>query len=251
MNLNLKEKVVIITGGSRGIGEGLVKAFAEEGCKVYFTYIKNVDRSNNIIEELSEKNLHVKGFQIDGTKIIDVRKFIEMVYKNEGKIDVLINNAGYIPRELFHNTTEDVWKKCIDTNINGIYNYCKNVLKYMVFNKNGSIINISSLSANQPSIGQSAYGASKAAIESLSKVLAIEYGKKNIRINTVAPALVLEKSEHRNIRQEKLDEILKKTPLNRFAAINDVVNSVMFLASDEANYLTGIQLLVTGGRHLI
>lgn len=121
----------------------------------------------------------------------------------------------------------------------------------MVNKKNGVIINVSSLSADRPSIGQAAYAASKGAIESLSKVLAIENGRKNIRINTIAPALVLEEAFHRNIREEKLKEILSKTPLHRFASVEDVVNTVVFLVSDEAKYLTGIQIPITGGRHLI
>ena len=251
MEVHLNGKVVVITGGTGLIGEGLVKRFVNEGCKVYFTYLKSKEKANVLEKTLKEEGKNIKGICVDGVDLKAVENFIKVVINDEKKIDVLINNAGYIPRELFSNTTIETWDRAMEVNVKSAYNYCKTVLKHMVNKKNGVIINVSSLSADRPSIGQAAYAASKGAIESLSKVLAIENGRKNIRINTIAPALVLEEAFHRNIREEKLKEILSKTPLHRFASVEDVVNTVVFLVSDEAKYLTGIQIPITGGRHLI
>ena len=243
------DKIVIITGGSRGIGKGLVEAYARENCKTYFTYLSSVSNAQKIEDDLQEEGLFVKGMQVDGRNEGDVKEFISRVVDEHNKVDILVNNAGYIPRGLFLNTTKGIWDKTIDTNLNGVFNYCQEVLKHMMLKKEGVILNISSVSALHPGKGQAAYSASKAAIESLTKLLAMEYGKYNIRVNSIAPGLI-ETEVFKSITASIKGEILKKTPLNRFGIVEDVTNSALFLSSEKAEFITGIQLLVTGGRHL-
>ncbi|EGD47357.1 short-chain dehydrogenase/reductase SDR [Ruminiclostridium papyrosolvens DSM 2782] len=250
MEISFSDKVVIITGGSRGIGKDLVRAFAQANAKVYFTYLTNGEKAQNVVDEFSRRYAAtIKANAVDGRSKEDVHNFIETVITENKKIDVLINSAGYIPRGLFLNTSEDVWKNAIESNVSSIYNYCTNVLKYMLLEKGGCIINISSVSAHFPAKGQAAYSASKGAIESLTKALALEYGKYNIRVNTIAPGLV-ETEVVKTISNQVKQEILKRTPLGRFGRAEDVSNTALFLASENASYITGTQLLVTGGRHL-
>lgn len=137
----------------------------------------------------------------------------------------------------------------LDSNVNSIFHYSKYVLKHMILQKSGCIINISSVSAHFPAKGQAAYSTSKGAIESLTKALALEYGKYNIRVNTIAPGLI-ETEVVKTISPKVKSEILTKTPLGRFGRADDISNLALFLSSERASYITGTQILVTGGRHL-
>ena len=243
-------KVTVITGGSRGIGKGLVKAYAKSGSIVYFTYLTNEDSALELQENLTTFGYKVYAYKVDNTCTNSITNFISKIISEVGKIDILINNAGYIPRGLFNNTTGTTMNKAIDINFFGVNYFCSAVLKYMVKQKNGVILNISSLSAFRPVKGQAAYSASKAAIESLSKVLALEYGRYNIRVNTIAPGLI-ETDVVKSISDKLKDDILQKTPLRRFGSIEDVSNAALFLSSDQAKFITGTQLLITGGKHLL
>ncbi|MCM3135795.1 SDR family oxidoreductase [Paenibacillus polysaccharolyticus] len=249
MNLNLEDKVVVITGGSRGIGKGLVEAFARYRCKVYFTYLSSSKSAEDLARSLNEQGFFVRPFKVDGISLEEVKTFINDIISDEKRIDILINNAGYIPRGLFLGTAEETFKHTIDSNLLGVYNYCQSVLKNMILNKQGVILNITTVSSYQPSKGQAAYSASKAAIESLTKVLALEYGKYNIRVNSIAPGLI-ETEIVKSISDKVKSDILLKTPLDRFGSVEDVSDSALFLASEKAAYITGVQLLVTGGKHL-
>lgn len=249
MNINMSDKIVVVTGGSRGIGREIVKTFTELGAYVYFTYLSNEGAAKELEASLLSKGLKVQGEKVNNCSLEQVNLFVEKVINEQKRIDILVNNAGYIPRGLFLKTSETVWKKAIDTNLGGVYNYCSTVLKHMILQKSGNIINISTVSALQPSIGQAAYSASKAAIESLTRTLAMEHGKYNIRVNSIAPGLI-QTEIVKGITQEVKDGVLKKTPLARLGNLKDIADAAVFLASDFSSYITGIQLLVTGGRHL-
>lgn len=250
MNINLSDKVVIITGGSNGIGKELVKTFARENSKVVFTYLSSEEKAKELEEEMKMELLCVEGFKVNNRSSNEINKFIKEVAGKYRKIDVLVNNAGFIPRGLFLSTSKEIIEKTVETNTYGTINYCKAVLRYMMLNKNGCIINITSVSSLQPSMGQAAYSLSKAAIESLTKTMAIEYGKYNIRINTIAPGLV-DTDIVKSITSKRKSDILGSTPLGKNASPTDIANAAIFLSSEMASHITGIQLLVTGGRHLI
>ena len=249
MNIDLSGKVAIVTGGSRGIGKEIVTAFAENGAIVYFTYLTNAARAKDLEKELNSRGHNVFSEKVDNCSLEHVNMFAKKVINEQKHIDILVNNAGYIPRGLFLKTSEIVWKKAIDTNLGGVYNYCSAILKYMILQKQGNIINISTVSALQPSPGQAAYSASKAAIESLTRTLAMEHGKYNIRVNSIAPGLI-QTEIVKSISKDIKDAVLQKTPIGRFGTSEDIANAAMLLASDVSSYITGVQLLVTGGRHL-
>ncbi len=250
MESTFSGNTVVITGGSRGLGKEMVRAFAEAGANVYFTYLSNHEKARNVEKEYSEQyNTVIRAQSVDGRSREAVKSFIDSVLGETGKVDILINCAGYIARGFFLNTSEDVWKNTIDSNINSIYNYCMSVLKPMILQRKGCIINISSVSALFPAKGQAAYSASKGAVESLTKALALEYGCYNVRVNTIAPGLI-ETEVVKTISSKVKKEILNRTPLGRFGRADDVSNLALFLASENASYITGAQFLVTGGRHL-
>lgn len=250
MEINLSDKVVIITGGSNGIGKALVRAFAREKCKVIFTYLNSEEKAKELEEEMRSQLLCVEGYRVDNRASDEISAFVKKVAEKYKRIDVLVNNAGFISRGLFLNTSNEVIEKTVETNTYGTVNFCKAVLKYMMLNKSGSIINMTSVSSLQPSVGQAAYSLSKAAIESLTKTMAIEYGKYNIRVNAIAPGLV-DTDVVKSITEKRKKEIQKYTPLGKNASTDDISNAAIFLASEMASHITGIQLLVTGGRHLI
>lgn len=247
--MSVDGKVVVITGGSKGIGKGLVEAFAKAGATVYYTYLTNEESAFELQDNLSTLGHLTYAHHVDNSCSSSVSSFISNVISNTGKVDILINNAGFIPRGLFLNTSTTVMSKAFDVNFNGVSNFCNAVLKNMVKHKSGVILNISSLSAIRPAKGQAAYSASKAAIETLSNVLALEYGRYNIRVNTIAPGLV-ETDVVKTLSEKLKEDIIQKTPLRRLGSIEDVCNAALFLASDQAKFITGTQLLLTGGKHL-
>jgi 3-oxoacyl-[acyl-carrier protein] reductase len=246
---SLSNKVVLINGGSRGIGAGMVKAFSQQGSTVYFTYNKNDDAAQDLVSSCAKNPGRVYSKKIDSRSAEFVEQVVKEIWKQENSIDILINNAAVIPRGLFLNISKQIWKDTMECNINGAYNYCFNSLKYMMKKKQGVIINISSVSGQHPGKGQAAYSTSKGAIESFTKVLALEYGHYNIRVNAIAPGFI-ETEIHNPILPEVKNEILKRTPLGRYGSISDITNATLFIASDNASYITGITLYVTGGRHL-
>ncbi|WP_379134451.1 SDR family NAD(P)-dependent oxidoreductase [Paenibacillus sp. sgz500958] len=250
MNIDFSGKVVIITGGSRGIGRGLVHNFARANAIVYFTYLSNEDKAATVIEECKKQyGADVVGLKVDGTSKEDVDNFVKMVWNTHKRMDVVVNNAAWIPRGLFLQMSEGNWIDGINANLNSVIYFCSSAIKFMILKKSGSIINISSRSALQPGRGQAVYSATKGAVESLTKVLALEYGPYNIRVNTLAPGLV-ETDVVDTMQSELKQKILDRTPLGRFGTADDISNAALFLASDYASYITGTQLLVTGGRHL-
>ncbi len=250
MLIDISEKVVVITGGSSGIGKEFVRKFADEGCKVIFTYLNNEISANELKAELTEQGKSVECYKVNNAVREEIDAFTRTIMKKYSKIDVLINNAGFISKGLFLNTSNEVFEKAIAVNLMGTLNYCKSVLKGMMMHRSGSIINISTISALRPSLGQSAYSISKAGIESLTYSLAQECGKYGVRINTIAPGLVATDIIE-SMTQKRKDKILSMTPLGRNATPEDIFNAALFLASDLSSYITGVQLLVTGGRHLL
>lgn len=250
MNIDFSGKVVIITGGSRGIGRGLVTHFARAHATVYFTYLSNEDLAAAVVHECKEHyDAEVTGVRVDGRSGPDVESFMDTVWQAHKRIDVVVNNAAWIPRGLFLQMSGQDWSEGINANLNSVIAFCSSAIKYMIPAKSGSIINISSRSALHPGRGQAVYSATKGAVESLTKVLALEYGSYNIRVNTIAPGLI-ETDVAGTMQTELKKKIVERTPLGRIGTVDDVGSAVLFLASDYASYITGTQLLVTGGRHL-
>ena len=244
MERSMKNRVVLITGGSRGIGAELVRSFCSLGAKVYFTFKSNQQAAQEIMNSTG-----AIGKKVDGSNEKEVKEFCDYVGKEHKVIDVLVNNAGSVPRALLVDTTVDVFKSAFLSNVGGVFNFSRSCLKYLLKSSYPSIINISSVASNRPNRGLGVYCCTKGAIESLSQVMALEFAPYKIRVNTVAPGLV--KTEvSKDITDETKERILERTPLKRFGEVQDIAGAVVFLASDMAKFITGIQLYVTGGKHL-
>ncbi len=243
MDLDYSGKVIVITGGSRGIGRQLVAAFCNLNATVYYTY-RSAEQFNPSVFD-TVKGQQPTGIQVDARSADEVEAFTSDVWKKDQAIDVLINNAAFIWRADFLNTTEEIWNKSVQTNIMGVVNHCTSALKYMIKNKSGSIINISTVCSDHPIKGQAAYSSTKNAVESLTKAISIEYGSFGIRANTISPGLIV--TEKQKIVTE---EDVKKIPLQRVGYAADVCHAAAFLGSTYADYITGADLLVTGGSHL-
>ena len=243
--INFENKKVIVTGATGGIGNSVVEKFIEMKANVLATG-RNVDK----LEELKKKFKNLKILSFDTSKHEDIEKFIDNA-SNElgGSVDILVNNAGVNQDNLSIRMEIEQWKKVIDINLTSTFLLSKFAIKKMLKNKYGKIVNITSVIGHTGNVGQSNYAASKAAIISMSKSLALEYAKKNITINCISPGYIT--TNMTDQISEKWKEIIKsKIPMDKFGLPKDVANTVIFLSSDEANYITGQTIHVNGGMYM-
>tara|TARA_B100000941_G_scaffold290439_1_gene272448 strand:- start:2607 stop:3353 length:747 start_codon:yes stop_codon:yes gene_type:complete len=245
LNLNLKNKVVIITGASRGIGKSIAKGFFDNNCKVALISRNKKDLidTKNII---GDKSNNIQLFPCDISNFFDVQNAINKVIQYYGNIDILINNAGITKDNLILRMKEEDWDTVVDVNLKGCFNTVKAVVKQMIRNKKGSIINISSVVGLIGNSGQTNYAASKAGIFGLTKSLAKELGSRNITVNTIAPGYV-ETSMTEKLSANIKNDLYKNIPLKRLGSAEDIANLVLFLSSEKASYITGQIMNVDGG----
>ena len=242
--MSLKNKKVIITGATGGIGYSLVKKFFDSGSKVLATGT-NEKKLNELKNEYN--NIIIEKFRLDEHQ--NIENFIETVDKKLGGLDILINNAGITLDGLSIRLPEENWKKVLDINLTSTFLMCKFAIKKMLRNKSGKIVNISSIVGHTGNLGQANYSASKAGIIAFSKSLAIEYAKKNININCVSPGFI--KTEMTDKIPDEFKKILiSKIPSGDLGTGDDVSNCVAFLASDMANYINGETIHVNGGMYM-
>jgi 3-oxoacyl-[acyl-carrier protein] reductase len=240
----LDGKTALITGGSRGIGEALVRAFVEHGAKVAFTYISagSAARAEALATELGE---NAKAYQSDAGNYAQAEALVGQVIKDFGKLDIVVNNAGITRDTLMLRMTEEQWDEVIQTNLKSVFNLTKHALKPMI-RTGGSIINMSSVVGVFGQQGQANYAASKAGIIGFSKSIAKEYGSRGIRCNAVAPGFIA--TEMTDALDEKTKEnYLASIPLKRLGSGADIANTCIFLASDMGAYITGQVISVCGG----
>ena len=229
----MEHKKVIVTGGNRGIGKGIVLSLLDQGYLVLAT-----SRDSKKFD-ISHQNLEVANLDVcDQASIDDFQKIV-----NDFDPDILINNAGITKDNLFLRMTEDDWAEVIDTNLNSVFRMTKLVVRGMLKKKWGRIINISSISGSMGNPGQTNYSASKAGVEAFSRSLAKELGSRNITVNSVAPGFIQTDMTQGLIEEE----ITKKIPLQRVGSVEDVASLINFLVSEESNYITGQTLVVDGG----
>jgi 3-oxoacyl-[acyl-carrier protein] reductase len=242
MNI-LQGKVALVTGGSRGIGEAIVRKFAEYGASVAFTYVSagSAARSEALAAELGDK---VKAYQSDAGNYAQAESLIQQVIKDFGRLDILVNNAGITRDTLMLRMTEEQWDQVMETNLKSVFNLTKHALKPMI-RTGGSIINMSSVVGVFGQQGQANYAASKAGIIGFSKSIAKEYGSRNIRCNAVAPGFI--ETEMTAALDDKTKEnYLNSIPLKRLGSGDDVANACAFLASDLGAYISGQVISVCG-----
>ncbi len=242
--MNLKDKKILITGATGGIGYSLVKKFYELGSAILATGT-NEDKLDKLKSEF--KNIKIKSFKLDQHS--EIEKFVDSCYLELGGIDVLTNNAGITLDNLSIRLTDENWKKVIDINLTSTFLMCKQAIKKMLKNKQGKIINITSIVAHTGNLGQANYAASKAGIIGFSKSLAIEYARKNININCISPGFI--KTEMTDKIKEEFKEILvSKIPRGDLGKGEDVANCAAFLASEMSDYITGETIHVNGGMYM-
>lgn len=243
----LDGKIALITGGSRGIGEALVRKFVEHGAKVAFTYVSagSAARSEALASELGDA---ARAYQSDAGDYAQAEALIAQVLKDFGKLDIVINNAGITRDTLMLRMTEQQWDEVIQTNLKSVFNLTKHCLKPMI-RTGGSIINMSSVVGVFGQQGQANYAASKAGIIGFSKSIAKEYGSRGIRCNAVAPGFIA--TEMTDALDEKTrDSYLASIPLKRLGSGDDMANTCIFLASDMGAYITGQVISVCGGLNM-
>lgn len=245
----LDQKVAIVTGGSRGIGEAIVNKFAEQGCSVAFTYVSDssAEKAKQLCDKWSGSGINMKAFQSDAGRYSDCENLIHQVLEEWGHIDVLVNNAGISKDNLLMRMSEEQWDSVMEINLKSVFNMTKHVMRPMMKAKSGSIINMSSVIGMMGNGGQSSYAASKAGIIGFTKSIAKELGSRNIRCNAIAPGFVETDMTAYLKDGEGAEKYKEGIPLNRFAKGEDIANACLFLASDLAAYITGDVLNVSGG----
>jgi 3-oxoacyl-[acyl-carrier protein] reductase len=242
----LEGKTALITGASRGIGKAIAQKFAKEGADIAITNIVEDDEFTNTINEIKKFNVRVKGYISNASNFEDSQKAVNEIIKDFGKIDILVNNAGITKDTLLMRMTEDQWDAVISVNLKSVFNLTKAVMMAMLKQKNGSIINMSSVVGVSGNAGQSNYSASKAGILGFTKSVAKELGSRNIRCNSIAPGFILTEMTE-NLPADIKSDWINKIPLKRGGTPEDVANTALFLASDLSSYVTGQTIHVCGG----
>ena len=243
--MNLENKKIIITGATGGIGNSIVKTLSDSGAKILATGTR-LEK----LEELKSKFKNTDILKFDISKGEEIEEFIENATKQlGGGLDCLVNNAGITQDNLAIRMNIDEWKKVININLTSTFLLSKFAVKKMLKNKYGKIINITSVVGHTGNLGQANYTASKAGIVAMSKSLAIEYAKKNININCISPGFI--KTDMTDKIDEKFKEtIISKIPSSRLGEPEDIANAVLFLASDQSNYINGETIHVNGGMYM-
>ena len=248
--MDLKGKTAFVTGSSRGIGRAIALKLASLGAKLGVHCVKNIELANDLAKEIEAAGGEVLILQGD---VSDSRSAYEMIEKFTDKfekIDVLVNNAGIVKDCPLAGMEDDDWQKVIDVNLTGTFNMCRAAAKHMMMKRYGRIINISSFIATKGGRGQSNYVASKAGMEALTRSMAVELGGRGITVNSVCPGAIETDMSKDSISANR-EKITSVIPLKRLGTAEEVASLVSFLASDEASYVTGESIGVTGGLGLL
>ena len=238
-----EKKLALVTGGSRGIGKACALELAKSGCDVVINYAGNVEAANQTVEELKALGVNAEAYKFDVSNQEEVNENIAMIVEKYGRIDVLVNNAGITRDDLFIRMDSDKWNAVIDTNLSSAFYVSKPVVKLMMKQRSGAIINMASVVGVYGNLGQANYSAAKAGLIGFTKSLAKELGSRNIRVNAVAPGFI---KTDMTKDLANTEEYAKLIPLKRMGEAEDIAKAVKFLALD-ADYVTGQVLEVDGG----
>jgi 3-oxoacyl-[acyl-carrier protein] reductase len=246
MDSGLAGKVVIVTGGSRGIGRAIVELFSAEGADVTFLFRENTTAAAEVVAAGRAAGRQITAEQVDVRDAQGCTEAVERVAERCGHIDVLVNNAGLVRDNLLGLLDDDDLRTVLDTNIGGIFNVTRAVVPHMIARRAGKIINVSSVAGEKGGRGQTNYAASKGAVNAFTRALAVELAPRRITVNTVAPG-VIETDMSQAIRDRAGEEVKSRILLRRFGTPIDVAYAIWFLASRYADYITGVVLHVDGG----
>lgn len=241
----LEGKTAVITGAARGIGKAIALKMAEHGAHIAFTDLEYNDAAKEVEKQLSDLGVKAKGYASDASKFEETQNLVDEIQKEFGSIDILVNNAGITMDTLMMRMTEQQWDAVISVNLKSVFNFTKAAQKYMLKQKSGSIINMSSVVGVSGNAGQANYSASKAGIIGFTKSVAKEVGSRNIRCNAIAPGFIITEMT------AKLPEDVRKAweqqiPLRRGGTPEDVANTTLYLASDLSTYVSGQVINVCG-----
>lgn len=243
--MRLQGKVAIVTGSSRGIGKGTLLKFAREGAKVVVCDI-NLESCQQVADEAKALGAEAMAFKVDVTNRAEIDKMVASVKAKWGRIDILVNNAGITADGMFKKMTEDMFDRVINVNLKGVYNCAQAVLETMTEQNYGVILNATSVVGLYGNVGQTNYAAAKWGVIGMTKTWAKELGRKGIRVNAVAPGFI-KTPMIEGVPDKVLEALKEKAPLQRLGEIDDIANAYLFLATDEASYITGTVLSVDGG----
>ncbi|OGU18942.1 MAG: 3-oxoacyl-[acyl-carrier-protein] reductase [Ignavibacteria bacterium GWA2_55_25] len=243
---SLQDKIALVTGGSRGIGRSIAIALADEGAHVAITYRSAASSAEEVLKTIRAKGRKASGHQSDARQFDEAQKVVDAVVKEFGRLDVLVNNAGITKDTLLMRMTEQDWDDVIDTNLKSAFAFSKAACRPMMGQREGRIINISSIAGVIGNAGQTNYAASKAGLIGMTKTLAKELASRNIQVNAVAPGFVdTDMTEKLNPQQK--EALMNIIPLKRTAKPEEIASVVVFLASPASSYMTGQVLCVDGG----
>jgi len=240
-------KVVVVTGSGRGIGHVVALAFAREGADVVVNVSRSVEEMNEVVKEIETLGRRALGIIANVANRADAENVIKATIDHFGKVDILVNNAGVGRPAMCHKMTEEEWDAVINVNLKGTFNCIRAVAPHMIERKTGKIINISSIAGRDGMIGNINYSASKAGVDGITRTAAKELGRYGINVNAVAPGLIETRMTEWLKEPKFRDRYLPRIPLGRFGKPNDIVPMVLFLASDESNYITGQIFAIDGG----
>ena len=242
----LENEVAIVTGGTKGIGKAICLLFAEQGARVVANFSKDVDAAENLKKEAKSMGLSLGLFKADVTQFDQVKTMVEETAAQYGKIDILVNNVGLVRDNFLMLMSDEDWESLVRANLTSLFYCSRIVIRKMIAQKKGKIINVSSISGILGTPGQANYAATKGGMISFTKSLARELGPFNIHVNAVAPGLI-DSEVVSKMPKDKVDAIIKSSSLGRIGKPEEVAQAVLFLASDRSNYITGQTIVVDGG----
>jgi 3-oxoacyl-[acyl-carrier protein] reductase len=242
----LNDKIALITGGCRGIGRAVALEFAKAGATVILNDVSSEDSAQEVLKEIKDLGGQSEFLQFNVTESDTVEEKIKYVLEKYGRIDILVNNAGITRDSLFMRMKEEQWDEVFNVNMKGVFHCTKNVVRSMIKNKYGKIINVASVAGEMGNPGQANYASTKSGIMGFTKSLAKELGSKNINVNAVSPGFIM--THLTDVLPEETKEKYKELiPLSRFGEPEDVAKAILFLASDDSSYITGEILRINGG----
>ena len=242
---NLQGKTALITGASRGIGRAIAQMYAAQGCNIAFTYIYEDDEANELTEQLQAQGVQVLGIKSDASNFDAAHEAVKQVVDCFGKLDILVCNAGITRDTLLMRMSEQQWDDVLNVNLKSVFNYCHAVTPYMIKQRSGSIIAMSSIVGLSGNPGQTNYAASKAGVIALVKSLSKELASRNVRVNAIAPGFILTDMTLA-LSEETRAEMIKMIPMRRCGEAEEVAKVALFLASDLSSYVSGQVLGVNG-----
>ena len=241
----LENKTALVTGAARGIGKAIALRLAEEGCQIAFTDLVINRQAEETRQAIEQKGVMCRAYASDAAGFDETHKVVEQVVKDFGQIDILVNNAGITKDTLLLRMTEQQWDDVINVNLKSAFNFIHAVTPYMMRQRSGSIISMSSIVGIYGNAGQANYAASKAGIIALTETTAKEFGSRGIRANAIAPGFVITDMTAA-LPQATLDEFVRRIPMRRGATPEEIANVALFLASDLSSYVSGQTIQVTG-----